>query len=137
MSDWKKIGQIVNFKRGYDLPSHMRADGKYPILSSAGITGYHNEYKAEGEGLVTGRYGTLGEMYYVNDRYWPHNTALYVTDFKGNYPKYVYYLLKSLNSLSQSDKSAVPGINRNDLHELKVPYVERKYQIPIAAVLAA
>ena len=137
MSDWKEIGRIVNFKRGYDLPSRMREDGKYPILSSAGITGYHNEYKAEGEGLVTGRYGTLGEMYYVNGRYWPHNTALYVTDFKGNYPKYVYYLLKSLNSLSQSDKSAVPGINRNDLHELKVPYVERKYQIPIASVLSS
>ena len=137
MTNWKKIGQIVNFKRGYDLPSHMREDGEYPILSSSGITGYHNEFKAEGEGLVTGRYGTLGEMYYINGRYWPHNTALYVTDFKGNHPKYVYYLLKSLTSLSKSDKSTVPGINRNDLHEIEIPYVEREYQVPIASALSA
>ena len=116
----KKIGDIVTFKRGYDLPSYQRQNGEYPIISSSGITGYHNEYKAEGEGLVTGRYGTLGEMNYVIGKYWPHNTALYVTDFKENYPKYVYFLLKTLGSLSQSDKSTVPGINRNDLGAIQI-----------------
>ena len=135
MNNWKKIGDIVNFKRGYDLPSYNRKEGIYPIISSSGISGYHNEYKASGEGLVTGRYGTLGEMYYVDGKYWPHNTALYTTDFKGNYPKYVYFLMKSLNSFQQSDKSTVPGINRNDLHEIKIPYIEKEYQKQVADVL--
>ncbi len=133
----KRLGDIVNFKRGYDLPSYNRRDGQYPILSSSGISGYHSEYKVEGEGLVTGRYGTLGEVYYVNGKYWPHNTALYVTDFKGNYPKYVYYLMKCLGNLKTSDKSTVPGINRNDLHEIAIPYIEPEFQQKIAAVLSA
>ncbi len=131
----KRLGDIVNFKRGYDLPSYNRIDGKYPIISSSGVSGYHSEFKAEGEGLVTGRYGTLGEMYYISGKYWPHNTALYATDFKGNYPKYVYYLMKCLGNLKTSDKSTVPGINRNDLHEINVPYINPEHQKPLADFL--
>ncbi|WP_020395676.1 restriction endonuclease subunit S [Thiolinea disciformis] len=133
---YQRLGDIVNFKRGYDLPAHQRKQGNYPVVSSSGISGYHSEYKADGEGIVTGRYGTLGEMHYVNGKYWPHNTALYVTDFKGNYPKYVYYLLKCLGNLKTSDKSAVPGVNRNDLHALFVPYIANG-QENIAAVLSS
>lgn len=131
----KRLGDIVNFKRGYDLPSYDRKAGPYPIISSSGISGYHSEYKVKGEGLITGRYGTLGEMYYIEGKYWPHNTALYVTDFKGNYPKYVYFLLKCLGSLKTSDKSTVPGVNRNDLHEILVPYIKPELQKPIADLL--
>lgn len=75
-------------------------------------------------------------MHYVNGKYWPHNTALYVTDFKGNHPKYVYYLLKCLGNLKTSDKSTVPGIKLNDLHELIVPYIADRQEI-IAAVLSS
>jgi type I restriction enzyme S subunit len=131
----KRIGDIANFKRGYDLPAYNRQDGIYPVMSSSGVSGYHNEYKKEGEGLITGRYGTLGEFYYINGKYWPHNTSLYVTDFKGNYPKYVYFLMKSLTFLKKSDKSTVPGIDRNDLHEFKIPYIEGTKQIDIAEAL--
>jgi type I restriction enzyme, S subunit len=131
----KRLGDILNFKRGYDLPSYLRRNGNYPVISSSGISGYHSEFKAGGEGVVTGRYGTLGEVYYVNGRYWPHNTALYVTDFKGNYPKYVYFLLKYLGNLKTGDKSTVPGVNRNDLHEVIVPYIDVEYQRTIADCL--
>tara|TARA_R110000822_G_scaffold310220_1_gene442236 strand:- start:4 stop:1338 length:1335 start_codon:yes stop_codon:yes gene_type:complete len=131
----KRLGDILNFKRGYDLPLSSREDGAIPVISSAGISGCHSEFKAEGEGVITGRYGTLGEVYYVEGKYWPHNTTLYVTDFKSNYPKYVYYLLKCLGNLKTSDKSAVPGINRNDLHEVRVPYIKGSRQIEIANIL--
>jgi len=133
----KRLGDIVNFKRGYDLPSYNRLKGIYPIISSGGISGYHSEYKKDGEGLVTGRTGTLGQMYYVNGKYWPHNTALYATDFKGNSPKYVYYLMKCLGNLKTSDKSTVPGVNRNDLHEIIVPYITPEFQQIIVPVLSA
>jgi type I restriction enzyme S subunit len=135
ITELKRIGDIVNFKRGYDLPAYARVDGEYPVMSSSGVSGYHNEFKIEGEGLVTGRYGTLGEFYYVNGKYWPHNTALYVTDFKGNYPKYVYFLMKSLSFLKRSDKSTVPGIDRKDLHEIKIPYIKGEQQKLIADAL--
>lgn len=135
---YKRLGDLINLKRGYDLPENQRRPGPYPVISSAGITGYHDEYMVEGTGVVTGRYGTLGEMYYVDGKYWPHNTALYVTTFKGNDPKYIYYLLTCLGRIRTSDKSAVPGINRNELHEMAVPAItDKDQQKKIAAVLSA
>lgn len=132
-----RLGDVLNFKRGYDLPASVRRPGSYPVISSAGISGYHDEFKARGEGIVTGRYGTLGGMHYYNGDYWPHNTALYVTSFKGNIPKYVYYLLSCLGHLNTGDKSAVPGVNRNDLHELVIPLIaDLVAQRKIAAVLS-
>lgn len=122
----KRLGDLITLKRGYDLPENNRIPGSYPVISSAGISGYHNEYKVDGQGVVTGRYGTLGQMYFVDEKYWPHNTALYVQDFKGNDPKYVYYLLSCLGRIKTSDKSAVPGVNRNELHEMFVPAIEDK-----------
>ncbi|MCB1984432.1 MAG: restriction endonuclease subunit S [Burkholderiales bacterium] len=122
----KRLGDLITLKRGYDLPENRRIPGSYPVISSAGISGYHNEYKVDGQGVVTGRYGTLGQMYFIDGKYWPHNTALYVRDFKGNDPKYVYYLLSCLGRIRTSDKSAVPGVNRNELHEMFVPVIEDK-----------
>ena len=113
----KRLGDILNFKRGYDLPARKRQPGEYPVISSSGISGYHSEYKADGEGIVTGRYGTLGTMYYINGKYWPHNTALYVTDFKGNYPKYVAYatnynaIVKSSQDYEAQDQRTTKGLS--------------------------
>ena len=134
----KRLGDLLNLKRGYDLPESQRRPGPYPVISSAGITGYHDEYMVEGQGVITGRYGTLGEMYYVDGKYWPHNTALYVTTFKGNDPKYIYYLLTCLGRIRTSDKSAVPGVNRNELHEMEIPAIsDTKQQKKVAAILSA
>ncbi len=134
----KRLGDLLNLKRGYDLPESQRRPGPYPVISSAGITGYHDEYMVEGQGVVTGRYGTLGEMYYVDGKYWPHNTALYVTTFKGNDPKYIYYLLTCLGRIRTSDKSAVPGVNRNELHEVEIPAIsDTKQQKKVAEILSA
>ncbi|EMW0954940.1 TPA: restriction endonuclease subunit S [Citrobacter freundii] len=132
----RRLGDLITLKRGYDLPEKVRIVGPYPVISSAGISGYHNEFKVEGAGVVTGRYGTLGEMYYVEGKYWPHNTALYVQDFKGNDPKYIYYLLSCLGRIRTSDKSAVPGVNRNELHEMEIPAIsDPSVQIKVRKVL--
>jgi type I restriction enzyme S subunit len=134
----KRLGDLITLKRGYDLPEKDRVEGEFPVISSSGISGYHNEFKVEGEGIVTGRYGTLGKMYFVKGKYWPHNTALYVKDFKGNDPKYIYYLLSCIGRIRTSDKSAVPGVNRNELHEMAVPAIENKQsQIAVRNLLWA
>lgn len=140
MSNWKrkKIGEILNFKRGYDLPSSSRTEGKIPIISSAGISDYHNEFKKKGEGIVTGRYGTLGEIFYINGKYWPLNTTLYVTDFKGNYPKFIYYFLKTLKLERFNGAAAVPGLDRKVLHKVEVLFNDDvKIQKKIASILSS
>jgi type I restriction enzyme S subunit len=132
----KPLGDLITLKRGYDLPEKNRTEGPFPVISSAGVSGCHNEFKVEGEGVVTGRYGTLGQMYYIDGKYWPHNTALYVQDFKGNDPKYIYYLLSCIGRIRTSDKSAVPGVNRNELHDMAVPAIaDKNTQIAVRKLL--
>ncbi len=130
-----KLGDVITLKRGHDLPEASRQDGDVPIVSSSGVTGYHNEAKAKGPGVITGRYGTLGEVFYVEEDYWPLNTALYVIDFKGNHPRFIGYFLQNILRNYQSDKAAVPGVNRNVLHALKVRYPVGKPQERIADIL--
>jgi type I restriction enzyme S subunit len=131
-----RLGDVITLKRGHDLPESQRHDGEVPIVSSSGITGYHNEPKAKAPGVVTGRYGTLGEVFYIEQDYWPLNTALYVTDFKGNHPKFVAYFLQNVLKNYQSDKAAVPGVNRNDLHDMKIRSTDPQSQEKIASILS-
>lgn len=116
----KRLGDVLRLKRGYDLTEAQRSEGRVPVVSSSGVTGWHNEAMVAGPGVVTGRYGTMGEVFYLEPDFWPHNTALYVQDFKGNDKRFVSYLLKWVLRGAGSDKAAVPGVNRNELHERRV-----------------
>jgi type I restriction enzyme S subunit len=73
-----------------------------------------------GPGVVTGRYGTIGEVFYIESDFWPLNTTLFVRNFHGNDPLFVSYLLRTIDFQTHSGKSGVPGVNRNDLHEVVV-----------------
>lgn len=114
----KPLGEVIKLKRGYDLPGKDRETGPYPVFSSTNIVGYHNEYKIDDECVITGRSGTIGEVRYYQGKCWPLNTSLYVEDFKGNVPKYVYYLLKSINFDNFSSGTSVPTLNRNHIHKM-------------------
>ncbi|MBV2184041.1 MAG: restriction endonuclease subunit S [Rhizobium sp.] len=127
----------MTLKRGHDLPEHSRLDGDVPVVSSSGITGWHKEAKAKAPGVVTGRYGTIGEVFFLEQDYWPLNTALYVIDFKGNDPKFLAYFLRNTLRGYQSEKAAVPGVDRNVLHEIKVRAPDRTTQLRICDHLAA
>ena len=122
--EWREgsLGGVIEFKRGYDLPKRDRIPGSVPLVSSSGITDFHAEAKVKGPGVVTGRYGTLGQVFFIPEDFWPLNTALYVRDFKGNDPRFISYFLRSLDFFAYSDKAAVPGLNRNHLHEAAVRY---------------
>lgn len=132
-----RLGDVLTLKRGHDLPEHSRLDGVVPVVSSSGVTGYHKEAKAKAPGVVTGRYGTLGEVFYLEEDYWPLNTALYVVDFKGNDPRFLAYFLKNVLKGYQSNKAAVPGVDRNVLHEIIVLAPDRDTQVHISAILSA
>lgn len=138
-ADWRdcKLGDVVTLKRGYDLPRQERKPGIVPIVSSSGITDYHAEAKVKGPGVVTGRYGTLGEVFYIPMDFWPLNTSLYVTDFKGNDPRFVSYFLQLLNFGTRNAAGAVPGLNRNHLHAMEVRLPPLSLQRWIAGILSA
>ncbi|MHB8694228.1 MAG: restriction endonuclease subunit S [Solirubrobacteraceae bacterium] len=138
MNEWREavLGDVLTLQRGFDLPARDRVDGPYPIVSSSGVTGRHAVAKVEPPGVVIGRYGSLGSVHWVTEPYWPLNTALWVKDFKGNDPRFLSYLLRTL-TLDGSSASAVPGVNRNHLHRLPVRVPTLVEQRRISAVLAA
>ncbi|MFM2151925.1 MAG: hypothetical protein RL199_360 [Pseudomonadota bacterium] len=139
LREWRdcKLGDVLELKRGYDLPSQHRHPGPVPIVSSSGPSGFHSEAMVKAPGVVTGRYGTIGEVFFVAQDFWPLNTTLYVRDFKGSDPKFVSYFLKTIDFYSCSDKAAVPGVNRNHLHELPVRLPPIAEQRVIARILGA
>jgi type I restriction enzyme S subunit len=132
-----RLATVVRLQRGHDLPDQLRRDGSVPVLSSGGISGYHDQAAAWGPGVVTGRYGTVGEVFWVEGPYWPLNTSLYVVSFMGNDPRWVYHLLRVTPLNVDAEKSAVTGINRNVVGQLHVPVPPLEEQRPLAALLDA
>ena len=128
---------FVTLQRDFDLPKTEMRDGPYPVLGSTSVIGFHSEFKVEPPGVVTGRSGSLGVVQYVAERYWPHNTSLWVKDFKGNDPKFVYYCMKGLDFARFNAGAGVPKLNRNHLDSLQVEVPPLPIQRRIASILSA
>lgn len=111
-----RLGDLCTLKRGYDLPTRARTAGPIPVVSSSGISGTHTETDVRGPGVVIGRYGTIGKVFFIDTDYWPLNTTFYVEDFQGNPPRFVFHVLSNIDYSQYIEKAAVPGINRNPLH---------------------
>ena len=129
--------EFVTLQRGFDLPKSQMETGDVPVLGSNSVIGFHNVAKVEGPGVVTGRSGSLGQVQYVEQPYWPHNTALWVKDFKGNNPRFVYYKLKTLNLERFNGGVSVPTLNRNVLDLLRIRVPRLREQTRIASILSA
>src|SRR6202022_309614 len=82
--DVRRLKWVTRLQRGYNLPAEKRHHGSIPVISSGGFIGTHSEGRAKGPGVVMGRYGSTDSVFYVEGDFWPHNTALYVTDFQAN-----------------------------------------------------
>ena len=139
MTEWKtyKLGDILNFRRGHDLPKTQMVDGKIPVAGSNGIIGYHNVSTPIEPCITIGRSGNVGTPY-IYDRCWAHNTVLYIDDFKGNDPLYLYYLLKTIPLASYGGGSAVPTLNRNHIHPIEIKHTPSlEEQRRIAGILGA
>ena len=138
MGNWRngELGNFITLKRGFDLPQQKREDGQVPIFSSSGITGTHSTAMVNAPGVITGRYGTIGEVFYAAEDFWPLNTTLFVEDFHGNDAKFIYYFLKTLEWSKFTSASAVPGINRNTVHKETVSLPDIETQRRIASTLS-
>lgn len=129
----ERLMRVVTFQRGHDLPSEVREEGSIPVISSSGTFATHSNAVAKAPGIVTGRYGTIGKFYLMVEDYWPLNTTLYSIDLHGNEPRFLQYMLTHLAPLFllHASKSAVPGIDRNDVHvvDTAVPPITEQHAI--------
>ena len=133
----KRLGNVAPLQRGFDLPNPLLKSGPYPVVYSNGILNHHVAFQVKGPGVVTGRSGTIGKVTFVEGDFWPHNTSLWVTSFKGNDSKFVFYLYSSLGFERFASGSGVPTLNRNDAHAYHVQIPPTKAeQTAIAQMLS-
>lgn len=129
------LSEMMTLQRGFDLPSQDRKGGPVPVIASTGQVGNHDTAPVESPGVVIGRSGSIGGGQYIDVPFWPLNTTLYVRDFKGNNPKFCYYLLKSIDFSPFNSGSGVPTLNRNHLTSLQAFAPSRTDQDRIADLL--
>lgn len=128
-----KFSDFIELHRGYDLPKTKRnADGLVPVIAAGGYDGFHDTAKVQGPGVITGRSGTLGSVYFNTTDFWPLNTTLFVSNFKGNDPLFVYYYLKTMDLGQYATGTTVPTLNRNHLNQIEVNIPDLAQQQEIA-----
>lgn len=135
-ADWPHVtlGSQVTFQRGFDLDRADISPGDVPVVASGGRMAWHSGGRP-GPGVMIGRKGTLGTVFYEPGEYWPYSTTLWVKDFHGNDPRFVYYFLKSFPVARLDVGSANPTLNRNHLHPLMVRWPDLNTQTRIATLL--
>ena len=115
----KKLGDIAELRYGKALKKEDRRDGEYPVYGSSGIVGSHDTALVQGPGIVVGRKGNVGSVFWSNSDFFVIDTAYYVTS---SLPlRFLFYVLPTLNFINSD--AAVPGLSRNQAYaqELLVP----------------
>ena len=120
--DVVQLRRHIELQRGVDITKDEQVEGEVPVVSSGGVSSYHNEVIVAAPGVVLGRKGSVGSVHYIEEDYWPHDTTLYVKEFRGNIPRFVYYQICSMDLASYDTGSSNPTLNRNILHPIKVPW---------------
>ena len=134
---WKecKLIDIIELHYGKGLIEQDRKNGNIPVYGSNGIVGYHNEYLVKGPGIIIGRKGSVGEIKYSPLDFFPIDTTYYVSPKKEIDIKYMYYFLLTLCLDEMNSHSAVPGLNRSNVHSLNIIIPPLPEQRKIADIL--
>lgn len=137
--DWTvcPVGKMITLQRGFDITNRELVRGDVPVISSSGITARHNASMVNGPGVITGRKGTLGKVYYIESPYWPHDTTLWVRDFHGNYPIFVFRFLENMHLERFNASTANPTLNRNSVHPITAAFPLVHEQKRISEIIEA
>jgi type I restriction enzyme S subunit len=122
-TDWIQttVGDFAPFSYGKALPERSRRSGVFPVISSAGVTGVHSVPLVHSAGVVIGRKGTVGSVTFSPHAFWAIDTAFYIADEPSKRDiRFTYYLLQTLHLERMNSDSAVPGLNRDDAHAIRV-----------------
>ena len=131
-----RLQQVVR-KLVQSFYRHNRKKGRVPVIASTGVSGYHNEAKVKGPGVVIGRSGSIGGGQFIKEDFWPLNTTLWVKDFKGHPERFVYYLLKSIDFSRYNSGAAVPSLNRNLIGHIEVRELGLTYEKKAALFISS
>jgi len=112
----KKLKNIIDLTYGKGLRKKDRVEGKYPVYGSSGIIDWHNDYHVEGPGVIVGRKGNVGSMFWEYENFNPIDTTYYV---ETELPlTYAFYNLHNQNFINSD--AAVPGLSKRQASTLPV-----------------
>jgi len=108
---WEKmlLGERVTLNYGKSLKADDRIDGPFPVYGSSGIVGTHEKSLTKGPGIIVGRKGNVGSIYWCSKDFYPIDTVYFI-DFEIS-NLYLYYALRHMHFISTD--VAVPGLNRD------------------------
>ena len=118
----KTLEDALTLVYGKALPKTARVDGHVPVYGSGGIGGTHNIALASGPGIIVGRKGTVGSLFWEAGDFYAIDTVFYVQAKEGFSLEYLWQLLRTLNLDTMNTDAAVPGLNRNNAYRLEVVF---------------
>ena len=131
-----KLRDAVELLYGKSLPDRVRKAGNIPVYGSGGVGGYHSQALVDGPGVIVGRKGTVGSVFYEKDSFFPIDTVYYVKTVPEKVDlRFSYYLLKSLPLPSLNSDAAVPGLNRDRAYDLPIKLPDINVQKRILEIL--
>lgn len=110
------LRDLANLHYGKALPASQRVEGAITVFGSGGRTGIHSTSLVERPGIVIGRKGTVGAIYWADGPHWPIDTTFYVEPHGPVSSEILYYAMRRLRLSELNSDSAVPGLNRDEAY---------------------
>ena len=114
------LEEVLTLAYGKALPKPARIEGRVPVYGSGGIGGWHTASLAEGPGIIVGRKGTVGSLFWEPSDFYAIDTVFYVQPKAGYSLEYLWQLLGTLGLEKMNTDAAVPGLNRNNAYRLEI-----------------
>jgi type I restriction enzyme S subunit len=126
---------VINYGRA--LTWDKRRAGRFPVFGSAGVVGWHDRHLAEGPGLVIGRKGSIGNVFFCKTAFWPIDTVYYINKVAPRcHLPYLNYVLQTLGLDHLNEDTAVPGLNIETVYERRFPLPPLSEQKRLAGALS-
>ncbi len=132
------LSEVFTLEYGKPLDKEFRkGDGAYQAYGANGPISPANKYLIEGPCIIVGRKGSAGEITFVENNAWPLDVTYYIKhNPEESDLRYLFYTLKSLN-IKQFVRGVKPGLNRNDVYELNIPFPPLEKQLEIVEKLVS
>jgi len=128
---WRRLGDISKIHYGKGLSKENRIpNGKYGVFGSNGIIDKSDTYLIDFPTIIIGRKGSIGALTLVKESCWPIDTTFYIKlyDYNKISIDFLYFILHNIDFSLISITTTKPGINRQDLENVKIPLPPIKEQ---------
>jgi type I restriction enzyme S subunit len=112
----KRLENVAKLNYGKALKADDRIPGPFPVYGSSGVVGSHEKPLVKGPGIIVGRKGSVGSIYWSYNDFFPIDTVYYINQTSATF--YLYYVLLHIHFINTD--GTVPGLNRDFAHSREI-----------------